>query len=54
LEGCALTKIVGAYGAKTGDKDRARAAIEEIRRARRGHKLGGLKVKEMIEEGRRF
>ena len=30
------------------------AVIEEIKKFRRGHKLGKLTIREMIEEGRRF
>lgn len=31
-----------------------RTAIEEMKKFRRGHKLGKLTIREMIEEGRRF
>ncbi len=36
------------------DRERARAAIEEIHSARQGVRLGGLKIRKLIEEGRRF
>lgn len=35
------------------DQDEARAAVARIRARRRGVTLGGLKIKELIEEGRR-
>ncbi|HVA26649.1 MAG TPA: type II toxin-antitoxin system prevent-host-death family antitoxin [Candidatus Baltobacteraceae bacterium] len=35
-------------------RDLAREAIAEIHAARRGVKLGGLGIKGLIEEGRRF
>jgi prevent-host-death family protein len=31
-----------------------RAAIEELRRLRKGRTLGGITIRELIEEGRRF
>ena len=35
------------------DRDQARAAIARIRARRRGVTLGGIPVKELIEEGRK-
>ena len=36
-----------------GSKSRAEA-IEELRRFRKGRTLGGVSIRELIEEGRRF
>jgi len=36
------------------DRDKARRAVEGILQASRGVTLGGLKIKDLIEEGRRF
>jgi prevent-host-death family protein len=47
-------RVVAELRPVTLDRERARAAIEEIHAARKGHRLGGLKVKKLIEEGRRF
>jgi prevent-host-death family protein len=35
------------------DRDEARAAARRIRERRKGIRLGGLKIKELIAEGRR-
>jgi prevent-host-death family protein len=35
------------------NRERARAAAERIRKMRKGRTLGGLKIKDLIEEGRR-
>lgn len=34
------------------DREKARRAIAKMRRLRRGVKLGGLKIKDLINEGR--
>jgi prevent-host-death family protein len=34
------------------DRDAVRQAIADLHRLRKGHKLRGLKIKDMIEEGR--
>ncbi|MDG3008396.1 type II toxin-antitoxin system Phd/YefM family antitoxin [Paludisphaera mucosa] len=36
------------------EKPDVRAAVEEMRRFRKGRSLDGLTIREMIEEGRRF
>lgn len=36
------------------DDDRIRAAIDGLKKFQRQHSLGGLSVRRMIEEGRRF
>ena len=36
------------------DTDRIRAAIDGLEEFQRTHSLGGLSVREMIEEGRRY
>jgi prevent-host-death family protein len=36
------------------EKPDARAAIERLRETRKGNTLGGLTIRELIEEGRRF
>ena len=36
------------------DVDRVRAAIDGLKEFQRTHSLGGLSVREMIEEGRRY
>lgn len=35
------------------DVAKARAAVEAIKEMRKGHSLGGLKIKDLINEGRR-
>ncbi len=40
--------------APSAQKPDVRAAIEELKRFRKGRSLGGLSIKEMINEGRRF
>lgn len=40
--------------APTIQKADIRSVIAELRKFRKQHSLGGLKLKEMIEEGRRF
>lgn len=35
-------------------KPDVRAAVEEMKQFRKGQTLGGLSIREMIEEGRRF
>ncbi len=47
---------IGSSEAKTMAKPKldVRAAIEAIKELRKGRALGGLSVREMIEEGRRF
>jgi prevent-host-death family protein len=35
------------------DRDKARAALEEFRRLRKGVTLGGISIKELINEGRK-
>ena len=43
-----LVPVVAGQGLGTAE------AIQEMRRLRKGRKLGDLSVREMIEEGRRF
>ena len=40
--------------APTGPVPDVRAAVEAMKRLREGQSLGGLSVREMIEEGRKF
>lgn len=40
--------------ARPAAKPEPRTVIEEIKAFRRGHTLGGLSLREMMEEGRRF
>lgn len=49
--GVPVARVVPANGA---DRASVRKAIEEIREFRKRHKLGGLTIREMIEEGRRY
>lgn len=35
------------------DIEKARETVEQIKEMRKGHSLGGLKIKELIDEGRR-
>lgn len=35
------------------DRERSRRAVEEIREARKGVTLGGITIRELIDEGRR-
>ena len=36
------------------DPDKIQAAIDDLRAFQRTHSLGGLSVRDMIEEGRRY
>jgi len=36
------------------EKPDVRATVEEMRRFRKGHTLGGLTIREMVEKGQRF
>ena len=36
------------------DPDRIRAAIESMKGFQKAHRLGGIRVREMLEEGHRF
>ena len=36
------------------DTDRIRAAIDGLKEFQRTHSLGGLSVRQMVEEGRRY
>ena len=49
--GTPVVKLVPVNGR---NKASVKEAIEELRRFRRKHKLGGLTIKQMIEEGRRY
>ncbi len=49
--GTPVALLVPAGAAGIGD---TRQVIEEIRRSRKGRKLGGLAIRRLIEEGRRF
>lgn len=49
--GTPVAKLVPANGRA---KASVAEAIAELRRFRRRHKLGGLTIKQMIEEGRRY
>lgn len=40
--------------APAAEKPDVRAAVEEMKRFRKGRSLGGLTIRGMIEEGRRF
>ena len=40
--------------APSAEKPDVRAAVEDMKRFRKGRSLGGLSIREMIEEGRRF
>ena len=40
--------------ARSSSKSDILNSIEAIRRFRQGHTLGGIKLRDMIEEGRRF
>jgi prevent-host-death family protein len=48
--GVAVAKLVPA--ASTFDREKARRAAEGLREASRGTTLGGLRIKELIDEGR--
>ena len=49
--GVPVAMLVPPPTAKSSD---VRAAIEELRRLRKGRTLGGITIRELIEEGRRF
>ena len=36
------------------DREKIRAAIEDLKAFQKAHSLGGLSVREMIEDGRKF
>jgi hypothetical protein len=46
-----VAMLVPAKASREAD---VRTSIEKIREFRKGHALGGIKLREMIEEGRRF
>jgi prevent-host-death family protein len=48
--GVAVAKLVPVT--PTFDRERARRAAEGLRQASRGTKLGGLKIKDLVDEGR--
>ena len=37
-----------------GERPDVRAAVAEMKKFRKGRSLGGLSIREMVEEGRRF
>lgn len=47
-----VARLIAATSANP--KPDVRAAVEAMRQFRKGQTLGGLSVREMIEEGRRF
>jgi prevent-host-death family protein len=49
--GVSVAMLVPAGSSKKAD---VAALIQEIRTFRKGHTLGGMSLREMIEEGRRF
>lgn len=49
--GKAIARLVPAEPMKSVD---VRSAVEEMKRSRKGRSLGGLSIREMVEEGRRF
>jgi prevent-host-death family protein len=49
--GVSVAKLVPAGSSKKSD---VRTLIQEIRKFRKGHTLGGMSLREMIDEGRRF
>jgi len=48
--GVPVARLVPVGGRSRGD---VREAIEAIRELRKGNRLGGLKIRDLIEEGRR-
>lgn len=42
-----------ARAASASTRDRARSAVEEIRRLRKGVRLDGLSIRELVNEGRK-
>ena len=49
--GVAVAILIPANGGKRSD---AREVIEELKRLRKGRKLRGVTIRELIEEGRRY
>lgn len=49
--GVPIARVVPPNGPR---KESVRKAIEDIREFRKRHKLGGLSIRQMIEEGRRY
>jgi len=39
---------------RSADRDQVRTAIENLRQFRESHSLGGVSIRELIEEGRRY
>jgi hypothetical protein len=52
LEADAASLLEDAVGVPAFDRERARAAGERIRELRKGVTLGGLTIRELIDEGR--
>jgi len=49
-----LEKLVGTGMTREGRQRTVTEAIEGIRELRKGNRLNGLQIKELIEEGRRY
>ena len=49
--GASVAVLVPARSVKKRD---TRTVVQEIRKFRKGHTLGGMRLREMIEDGRRF
>lgn len=47
-------KPIAVLGPVAADKPDARTVIEEFKRFAEGRSLGGVPIRELIEEGRRF
>jgi uncharacterized protein (DUF433 family) len=47
-------RTTGATKSRRGSKPSREEALEELREFRRGRRLNGISVRELIEEGRRF
>jgi prevent-host-death family protein len=48
-----VAKLISPTQAQGFDRDQARAAVERINARRKGVTLGGLKIKDLINEGRK-
>ncbi len=49
-----IETLAYVFPAKNGhDAEKSRQAVEDIKRLRKGVRLNGLKIKDLIEEGRR-
>jgi hypothetical protein len=54
LDSYLLEKLVGTLPSNGGGRRTVDEAIDGIRELRKGNRLAGLRIKDLIEEGRRY